>query len=154
MSKDSFRKHLLMPGLLCEMRECFVTPSFRYTENDRIYTTLKPGLTTSEKYALPEMTEISPIYFFSQVFDRSSNPGCACGDLDLRNNVYPPCAKLFGIEYDALNRSFNGRVRGAVHIQSVNNRHRWLKDFLRRYRGVSSKLFGNSLRLYERGGVL
>ena len=70
------------------------------------------------------------------------------------NNVYPPCAKSLGIKHEALNQSAGERVGGAIHIQTVNNRHRRLKDFLRRFRGVSTKYLGNYLRLFERYDIL
>ena len=65
------------------------------------------------------------------------------------NNVYPPCAKSLGVKHEALNLSVGERVRDAFHIQTVNSRHSALKDFLRRYRGVSSKYPGNYLRWFE-----
>ena len=66
------------------------------------------------------------------------------------NNVYPPCAKALGIKHEALNQSAGERVRGAIHIQTANNRHSGKKDFLRDYRGVSSKYLENYMRWYER----
>ena len=66
------------------------------------------------------------------------------------NNIYPPCAKSLGIKHEALNLSAGERKRGAFNIQKVNNRHSLFKDFLRRYRGVSSKYLGNYLRWFER----
>ena len=65
------------------------------------------------------------------------------------NNVYPPCAKSLGIKHEALNQSAGERVRGAIRIQTVINRHSRFMDFLRRYRGVSSKCLGNYLRWFE-----
>ena len=53
------------------------------------------------------------------------------------NNVYPPCAKSLGIKHEALNQSAGERVRGAIHIQTVNNRHSRFKDFLRRLFSVT-----------------
>lgn len=70
------------------------------------------------------------------------------------NNVYPRCAKSLGVRHEALNQSAGERVRGAAHIQTVNNRHSRLKDFLRRYRGVSTKYLGNYLRWFERCELL
>ena len=70
------------------------------------------------------------------------------------NNVYPPCAKALGIKHKALNQSAGERVRGAIHIQTVNNRHSGIKDFLRYYRGVSSKYPGNYMRWYGRKDLL
>ena len=65
------------------------------------------------------------------------------------NNVYTPCAKALGIKHEALNQSAGERVRGAIHIQTVNNRHSRFKDFLRRYRGVSTKGLCTSFRTYQ-----
>ena len=70
------------------------------------------------------------------------------------NNVYPPCAKSLGIKHKALNQSAGERVRGAIHIQTVNNRHSRIMDFLRRFRGVSTRYFGNYLRWFERRDIL
>ena len=70
------------------------------------------------------------------------------------NNVYPPCAKSLGIKHEALNQSAGERVRGAIYIQTVNNRHSRFKDFLRRFRGVSTKYLGNYLRWFERRDIL
>ena len=70
------------------------------------------------------------------------------------NNVYPPCAKSLGVRHEALNLSAGERVRGAAHIQTANSRHSGLKDFLSRYRGVSSKSLENYLRWCERGELL
>ena len=70
------------------------------------------------------------------------------------NNIYPPCAKSLGIKHEALNQSAGERKRGAFNIQKVNNRHSLFKDFLRRYRGVSSKYLGNYLRWFERYALL
>ncbi|WP_420584013.1 IS1595 family transposase, partial [Ruegeria sp.] len=70
------------------------------------------------------------------------------------NNVYPPCAKSLGVRHEALNQSAGERVRGVAHIQTANNRHSGLKDFLRRYRGVSSKYLENYLRWFERCDLL
>ena len=70
------------------------------------------------------------------------------------NNVYPPCAKSLGIKHKALNQSAGERVRGAIHIQTVTDRHSGFKDFLRRFRGVSTKYLGNYLRWFERRDIL
>ena len=70
------------------------------------------------------------------------------------NNVYPPCAKALGIKHEAFNQSAGERVRGTIHIQTVNNRHSGIKGFLRHYRGVSSKYLGNYLRWYGRSDLL
>ena len=65
------------------------------------------------------------------------------------NNIYPPWAKSLGIKHEALNQSAGERVRGAIHIQTVNIRHSRFRDFPRRYRDVSSKCLGNCLRWNE-----
>ena len=61
------------------------------------------------------------------------------------NNAYPPCAAAMGVRHEALNLSKGERVRGTIHIQTVNNRPSRLKAFLRRYNGVSTK-FIRSIR--------
>ena len=69
------------------------------------------------------------------------------------NNVYPPCAKSLGIKHESLNTA-GERVRGAIHIQTVNNRHSRFKDFLHRFRGMSTKYLGNYLCWFERRDIL
>ena len=70
------------------------------------------------------------------------------------NNIYPPCAKALGIKHEALNQSAGERARGALHIQTVNNRHSGIKGFLHHYRGVLSKYLGNYLRWYGWNNLL
>ena len=41
------------------------------------------------------------------------------------------------------------RVRGAVHIQTVNSRHSQIKDFLRRFRGIATKCLDSYLRWFH-----
>ena len=55
-----------------------------------------------------------------------------------------------GAHHEALNLSRRERVRGTFHIQTVNNRHSRLKDFLRCYRGVATRYPDNHLRWFER----
>ena len=62
----------------------------------------------------------------------------------------PRCAAAIGAHHEALNLSRSERVRGAFHIQTVNNRHSRLKDFLRRYRGVATRHLDNYLRWFQR----
>ena len=66
------------------------------------------------------------------------------------NRAYPPCATALGLHHEALNLSAGERVRDAFHIQTVNNRHSRLKDFLRRYRGIATKYLDNYLRWFQR----
>ena len=41
---------------------------------------------------------------------------------------YPPCAAALRVSHEALNRSMGERVRGDLHVQTVNSRHSRLKD--------------------------
>ena len=66
------------------------------------------------------------------------------------HRAYPPCAAALGVRHEALNLSGGERVRDAFHIQTLNNRHSQLKDFLRRYRGVATKYLDNYLRWFQR----
>ena len=70
------------------------------------------------------------------------------------NNVYPPCAESHGNKHETLNQSAGERVRGTIYIQTVNYCHSRFKDFLRRFRGVSTKYLGNYLRWFERRDIL
>ena len=62
----------------------------------------------------------------------------------------PRCAAAIGAHHEALNLSRSERMRGAFHIQTVNNRHGRLKDFPRRYRGVATRYLDNYLRWFQR----
>lgn len=62
---------------------------------------------------------------------------------------YPPCAAALKVSHEPLNLSAGERVRGDLHIQTVNNRHSLLKDFLRRRRGIASKYLGSYLRWFH-----
>lgn len=52
---------------------------------------------------------------------------------------------MLKVSHQALNRSAGERVRGELHIQTVDNRHSRLKDFLRRRRGIASKYLDSYL---------
>ncbi len=65
------------------------------------------------------------------------------------NNIYPPCAAALGVSHEALNQSAGERVRGELHIQTVNNRHSRLKDFLRARRGIATKYLASYLRWFH-----
>ena len=52
---------------------------------------------------------------------------------------YLPCAAALGVSHEALNQTAGERVRGELHIQTVNSRHERLKTFLRHHRGVATK---------------
>ena len=62
---------------------------------------------------------------------------------------YPACAAALGITHEVLNQSAGERVRGELHIQTVNNRHSRLKDFLRARRGIATKYLASYLRWFQ-----
>jgi transposase-like protein len=62
---------------------------------------------------------------------------------------YPPCAAAMGVSHEALNQTAGERVRGELHIQTVNSRHERLKTFLRRHRGVATKYLDSYLRWFR-----
>ena len=62
---------------------------------------------------------------------------------------YPVCAKALKVTHEALNLSAGERTRGDLHIQTVNNRHSRLKDFLRKRRGIASKYLDSYLRWFH-----
>ena len=49
------------------------------------------------------------------------------------------------MSHEALNRSMGERVRGDLHVQTVNSRHSRLKDFLRPRRGIATRYLDNYL---------
>lgn len=62
---------------------------------------------------------------------------------------YPPCAATLGVSHEVLNQSAAERARGELHIQTVNNRHSRLKDFLRTRRGIATRYLGSYLRWFH-----
>jgi len=62
---------------------------------------------------------------------------------------YPPCAAAMGISHESLNQTAGQRVRGDLHIQTVNSRHERLKTFLRRHRGIATKYLDSYLRWFH-----
>jgi len=62
---------------------------------------------------------------------------------------YPACAAALGVTHEVLNQSAGERVRGELHIQTVNNRHSRLKDFLRARRGVATKYLASYVRWFH-----
>lgn len=69
------------------------------------------------------------------------------------NNVYPPCARALGLSHEALNLSAGVRVRGELHIQTVNSRHEALKTFLRPHRGIATKYLDTYLNWFHLAGL-
>lgn len=67
--------------------------------------------------------------------------------------VYPLCADKLGVSHEALNLSAGERVRGDLHIQTVNSRHERLKTFLRRYRGIATKYLDSYLKWFHLIGI-
>ena len=68
-------------------------------------------------------------------------------------NVYPPVAKILQMTHEALNQSAGERVRGDLHINTVNNRHSRLKDFLRARRGIATRHLGSYLKWFHLIGL-
>jgi len=67
--------------------------------------------------------------------------------------VYPACAAKLGVSHQALNQSAGERVRGDLHIQTVNSRHERLKTFLRRYRGIATQYLDSYLKWFHLIGI-
>ena len=44
------------------------------------------------------------------------------------SSFYPPCAAKLGVTHETLNQSAGERVRGELHIQTVNSRHERLNS--------------------------
>ena len=63
------------------------------------------------------------------------------------------CATRMKVTHEALNLSACERVRGELHIQTVNSLHSRLKDFLRRRRGVATKYLDNYLRWFQLAAI-
>jgi transposase-like protein len=63
------------------------------------------------------------------------------------------CATQMKVTHEALNLSAGERVRGELHIQTVNSLHSRLKDFLRLRRGVATKYLDAYLRWFQRIGT-
>ena len=72
---------------------------------------------------------------------------------------YPPCAAALGVSHEALNRSMGERVRGDLHVQTVNSRHSRLKDFnarirrMRPRRGIATRYLDNYLSWFHLVGL-
>ncbi len=65
------------------------------------------------------------------------------------NRCYPPVAAALGIPHESITASAGERVRGALHIRTVNSRHSQIKDFLRRRRGIATKCLDSYLRWFH-----
>lgn len=58
-------------------------------------------------------------------------------------------AEEVGVTHEALNQSKGERVRGELHIQTVNGLHQRLKSFLGGFHGVATKYLDNYVRWFE-----
>lgn len=67
--------------------------------------------------------------------------------------AYPLCAAKLGVSHACLNLSGGERVRGELHIQTVNSRHERLKSFLRPHRGVATKYLPSYLKWFHLAGI-
>ncbi len=52
----------------------------------------------------------------------------------------PGCARSLGVQHEAVNRAAGQRVRGSHPIQTVNQRHRQLQQFLLPFHGVADEV--------------
>jgi transposase-like protein len=60
-------------------------------------------------------------------------------------HVYSAAARALEVKHEPLVQSKGERVRPPYHIQNVNNYHHRLKDWMRRFRGVSTTYLPNYL---------
>jgi hypothetical protein len=58
------------------------------------------------------------------------------------------------ISHEVLNQSAGERVRGELHIQTINSLHERIKTFLRARRGVATKYLDNYLRWFHLSSTL
>jgi transposase-like protein len=63
------------------------------------------------------------------------------------------CATEMKVTHEVLNQSAGERIRGELHIQTVNSVHERIKTFLHRRRGVATKYLDNYLRWFHRTGL-
>ena len=65
------------------------------------------------------------------------------------NRCYPPVAAALDIPHESINGAAGERVRGALHIQTVNSRHSQIKGFLRGFHGIAAKYLDSYLRWFH-----
>ena len=63
------------------------------------------------------------------------------------------CATGMKVSHEVMNQSAGERVRGELHIQTVNSLHERIKTFLRVRRGVATKYLDNYLRWFHLAGL-
>lgn len=59
------------------------------------------------------------------------------------------CARLLGLSHHPLNQTRGERVRGELHIQTVNSRTERFKGLLRRHRGVATRYLASYLNWFH-----
>jgi transposase-like protein len=69
-------------------------------------------------------------------------------------SVSPRCAADLAVSHEPLNQSAGPRVRGELHIQTVNNRHQRLKAFLAPFRGIATKYLPHYVKWFEMVGLV
>ncbi len=65
------------------------------------------------------------------------------------NRCYPPVAAALDIPHESITASAGERVRGALHIQTVNSRQSQIKGFLRRRRSIATKYLDSYLMWFH-----
>ena len=53
------------------------------------------------------------------------------------------------IPHESIDASTGERVRGALHVQTVDSRHSQIKGFLRGFRGIATKYLDSYLRWFH-----
>ena len=66
---------------------------------------------------------------------------------------WPGCTYSPGVQHEAVNRAAGQRLRGSHPIQTVNQRHWQLQQFLLPFHGVATKCLGNCLRWHQEIGL-
>ena len=81
--------------------------------------------------------------------------GGAAGELGFgrRRDRLPGRPGSPGVQHEAVHRAAGQRLRGSHPIQTVNQRHRQLQQFLLPFHGVATKCLGNHLRWHQEIGL-
>ena len=62
---------------------------------------------------------------------------------------YPPVATTLDIPHESINASTGERMRGALHILTVNSRQSQIKGFLHGFRGIATNYLDSYLRWFH-----
>ncbi len=65
------------------------------------------------------------------------------------NRCCPPGAAALDLPHESIHASADERIRGALHIQTVNSRHRQIQGFLRRRRSIVTQYLDSYLRWFH-----